>query len=98
MVESGDESTRIPRWGCVFEVVLSGARGEPGLQFVPNVFRRGLHQPATAARRRILGIELALRRKVQEDRQDALRPAEVWALGEQRVEGLPFFGGQEPLG
>ena len=59
---------------------------------------RGLHKPATAAGRRILGIDLALRRNVQQDRKDAIRPAEVLKLGEQRVEGLPFGGGQELLG
>ena len=126
-----------------------GARGEPGLQFVPNIFRRsldslsvpmgikrivqqvpnlgvplkvgkevdqrefdrlrqrgdgldhigadgplsgrGLQNPATAARRRILGIDLALRRQVQEDRQDSMRSAKVAKLSQQCVEGLPFF-------
>ena len=40
---SGEESTRPPQRRCSFGVVLAGNRGEPGLQFVPNVGRRGLY-------------------------------------------------------
>jgi hypothetical protein len=43
MGASDDASTRILHRGCSFGVVLSGTRGEPGLQFLPNVSRRGLY-------------------------------------------------------
>jgi hypothetical protein len=57
-----------------------------------------LQKPSPAVGHSILSIHLALRRNVQQDRQDARRPAEVVKLGEQHVEGLPFGGGQELLG
>jgi hypothetical protein len=41
----------------------------------------GLHKPATALGRYILGIDLALRRNVQQGQQDARRPTEVVKLG-----------------
>jgi hypothetical protein len=52
MVASGDESPRIPHRGCSVGVVLSGTRGEPGLQCLPNVVRRRLYALPTP-----MGIE-----------------------------------------
>ena len=85
----------IPRWGGSFGTWFSGDRCEPGLQFAPDVFRRGLDSlgvpmgiEGVVQQFPGLGLPLEMGEKVNQRELDLLR---------QRADGLDHIGADGAL-